>query len=123
MTEMVNYSYMVSDLCFNLCILKIRVLSKSISRLQVQEPLKMFYDPVEWSYRMRRCMQEIIPGLFLGPYSAAVRSNLPVLQAAGITHVICVRQDVEAGVIKQHFTDRFQYVSYMLDNEGSRCFC
>lgn len=58
---------------------------------------------------MRRSMQEIVPGLFLGPYSAAVRSNLPVLQATGITHIICVRQNVEATVIKQNFTDRFKY--------------
>uniref|UniRef100_A0A8C9RKJ4 Serine/threonine/tyrosine-interacting protein-like n=1 Tax=Scleropages formosus TaxID=113540 RepID=A0A8C9RKJ4_SCLFO len=47
----------------------------------------------DWSYPMRREMQEIIPKLFLGPYSAAMKSKLPTLERHGITHIICVRQD------------------------------
>lgn len=30
----------------------------------------------EWTYAMRRDMQEIVKGLFLGPYSVAVRSKV-----------------------------------------------
>uniref|UniRef100_A0A671FQ28 Uncharacterized protein n=1 Tax=Rhinolophus ferrumequinum TaxID=59479 RepID=A0A671FQ28_RHIFE len=33
-------------------------------------------DTEEWTYTMRREMQEILPGLFLGPYSSAMKSNL-----------------------------------------------
>lgn len=33
-------------------------------------------DIPEWSYSMRREMQEIVDGLFLGPYSVAVRSKV-----------------------------------------------
>ena len=38
-----------------------------------------FPDAVEWSYSMRREMQEIVKGLFLGPYSVAVRSKVSKL--------------------------------------------
>jgi hypothetical protein len=40
----------------------------------------------EWPYPMRREMQEILRGLFLGSYSSAMRSNLPILQKHEITH-------------------------------------
>ena len=33
-------------------------------------------DVPDWSYKMRREMQEIVDGLFLGPYSVAVRSKV-----------------------------------------------
>ena len=62
----------------------------------------------EWAYIMRRTMQEIVPGLYLGPYSAATKSKLGVLLHNGITHVVCVRQDIEAHIIKPHFADRFK---------------
>lgn len=47
----------------------------------------------EWKYTMRRSMQEIIPGVFLGPHAAAMKSHLDTLMNTGITHIICVRQD------------------------------
>lgn len=31
-----------------------------------------------WTYSMRREMQEIVKGLFLGPYSVAVRSKVKI---------------------------------------------
>lgn len=31
---------------------------------------------VDWQYPMRREMQEILPGLYLGPYSAATKSRV-----------------------------------------------
>lgn len=55
-------------------------------------------------------MQEIIPGLYLGPYSAAIKSQLPCLLQSGITHIICVRQDIEANFIKPNFPDKFKYL-------------
>lgn len=66
--------------------------------------------PKEWTYTMRRHMQEVVPGLYLGPYSAASRSKLQSLIEHGITHIVCVRQDIEANFIKPNFPDKFKYV-------------
>ncbi|XP_062350997.1 serine/threonine/tyrosine-interacting protein [Cinclus cinclus] len=67
-------------------------------------------DSEDWTYPMRREMQEILPGLFLGPYSSAMKSKLPVLQKHGITHVICIRQNIEANFIKPNFQQLFRYL-------------
>uniref|UniRef100_A0A5F7ZF48 Serine/threonine/tyrosine-interacting protein n=1 Tax=Macaca mulatta TaxID=9544 RepID=A0A5F7ZF48_MACMU len=67
-------------------------------------------DAEEWTYPMRREMQEILPGLFLGPYSSAMKSKLPILQKHGITHVICIRQNIEANFIKPNFQQLFRYL-------------
>ncbi|CAJ1048970.1 serine/threonine/tyrosine-interacting protein [Xyrichtys novacula] len=53
---------------------------------------------------------EILPGLFLGPYSAAMKSKLPSLERQGITHIVCVRQDIEANFIKPNFPHSFRYL-------------
>lgn len=65
---------------------------------------------IEWSYDMRRSMQEIVPGLFLGPYSAAMPSKLETLLVNGITHIICVRATMEAKIVRPKFPDRFRYL-------------
>uniref|UniRef100_A0A8C5XPS4 Serine/threonine/tyrosine-interacting protein n=1 Tax=Microcebus murinus TaxID=30608 RepID=A0A8C5XPS4_MICMU len=67
-------------------------------------------DAEEWTYPMRREMQEILPGLFLGPYSSAMKSKLPILQKHGITHIICIRQNIEANFIKPNFQPLFRYL-------------
>ncbi|KAF3686254.1 Serine/threonine/tyrosine-interacting protein [Channa argus] len=67
-------------------------------------------DLLDWAYPMRREMQEILPGLFLGPYSAAMKSKLPILERQGITHIVCVRQDIEANFIKPNFPLTFRYL-------------
>ncbi|NP_001158527.1 serine/threonine/tyrosine-interacting protein [Oncorhynchus mykiss] len=67
-------------------------------------------DLMDWAYPMRREMQEILPGLFLGPYSAAMKSKLSVLERQGITHMVCVRQDIEANFIKPNFPHKFRYL-------------
>ncbi|XP_046981571.1 serine/threonine/tyrosine-interacting protein-like [Schistocerca americana] len=64
----------------------------------------------EWTYTMRRSMQEIVPGLYLGPYSAAVRCRLKALLAHGVTHIVCVRQAVEAHFVRPNFPDQFKYL-------------
>lgn len=66
--------------------------------------------PKEWTYTMRRHMQEVVPGVFLGPYSAASRSNLQSLLDHGITHIICIRQAIEANFIKPNFPHKFKYL-------------
>ena len=75
-------------------------------------------DEVDWVYHMRREMQEIIPRLFLGPYAAAKKSNLEMLLKNGITHIVCVRQDVEANLIRPNFPEHFLYL--VLDI-GDKC--
>ncbi|PSN40606.1 Serine/threonine/tyrosine-interacting protein [Blattella germanica] len=72
--------------------------------------LPLIQDSEEWTYTMRRTMQEIVPGLFLGPYSAAMKSKLDLLMHHGITHIVCVRQDIEAHFIRPNFPDRFKYL-------------
>ena len=65
----------------------------------------------DWTYTMRRDMQEIVPGLYLGPYAAAGKKNLGKLEQTGITHIICVRQEIEKNFIKYIiyiFHDEFQ---------------
>ncbi|KYM86535.1 Serine/threonine/tyrosine-interacting protein [Atta colombica] len=66
--------------------------------------------PKEWTYTMRRNMQEVVPGVFLGPYSAASRSKLQSLLDHGITHIVCVRHAIEANLIKPNFPNSFKYL-------------
>ncbi|TKS69891.1 Serine/threonine/tyrosine-interacting protein [Collichthys lucidus] len=49
-------------------------------------------DLLDWAYPMRREMQ------------------LPILERRGITHVVCVRQDIEANFIKPNFPHTFRYL-------------
>ncbi|XP_014671752.1 PREDICTED: serine/threonine/tyrosine-interacting protein-like isoform X2 [Priapulus caudatus] len=63
-----------------------------------------------WSYEMRRDMQEVIPGLYLGPYSAAMKSKKEKLLQHAITHIVCIRQNIEAHFVKPNFTDSFKYL-------------
>ncbi|CAG5115790.1 unnamed protein product, partial [Candidula unifasciata] len=64
----------------------------------------------EWEYSMRREMQEIIPGVFLGPYAVAMKSKLEFLKCAGITHIICIRQSIEANFVRPNFLQHFTYL-------------
>eukprot|EP00128_Syssomonas_multiformis_P003937 Colp12_sorted_trinity150504_noHs@25730 len=64
----------------------------------------------EWQYSMRREMQEILPGVFLGPYAAASRSSFENLRANGITHIACIRHVAEAAFVRANFPDYFRYL-------------
>jgi len=70
----------------------------------------MLGTPDEWTYTMRRDMQEIVPGLYLGPYAAAGKKNLSKLESAGVTHVVCVRQEIEKNFIKPNFEPQLKYL-------------
>lgn len=63
---------------------------------------------VEWTYNMRREMQEIVPNVYLGPYLVASRTKRDSLQSQGITHIICVRQNIEANFIRANFPEDFK---------------
>ena len=58
---------------------------------------------MEWKYEMRRDMQQIIPGLWLGPYVCA--RNFELLRSHNITHVLCLRDGAEANIIKTPFSN------------------
>jgi len=64
----------------------------------------------EWAYSMRRDMQEIIPNIYLGPYSAASRTKLGYLQEHGVTHIVCIRHPMESKLIKPNFPETFIYL-------------
>eukprot|EP01134_Creolimax_fragrantissima_P000888 CFRG0888T1 len=65
---------------------------------------------VKWDYSMRREMQEIVLGVFLGPYSCALRQNALTLRNAGVTHIVCIRHMKEAQVIRCNSPEMFQYL-------------
>ena len=64
----------------------------------------------DWAYTMRRSMQEIVPGLFLGPAAAAGRKAGEELERVGISHIVCVRQNVESHFIRPHHQERCSYL-------------
>ncbi|KAF5282069.1 hypothetical protein FQA39_LY00593 [Lamprigera yunnana] len=72
-----------------------------------------FYSAlIPWNYSVNWTMQEIIPGLFLGPYCVALKNCRKELLDQGITHIVCVRQPVEAHFVKPYFTDSsFTYLT------------
>ncbi|KAI8875460.1 phosphatases II [Backusella circina FSU 941] len=62
----------------------------------------------EWHYEMRREIQEIIPGLFLGPFSSC--RSVEELQQAGITHILCFIDENEQRLFRtQHLSSNFIY--------------
>lgn len=48
----------------------------------------------DWRYEMRRQAQEIVPGLFIGPYQSS--RSLEELRALGITDILCITDAREA---------------------------
>ncbi|RUS28022.1 protein-tyrosine phosphatase-like protein, partial [Jimgerdemannia flammicorona] len=64
---------------------------------------------LDWRYEMRREMQEILPGLFLGPYS--VSKQLQLLQSVGITHVLGLLDRSESSILRVHYPDQLSYLS------------
>jgi len=64
----------------------------------------------DWAYTMRRTMQEIVPGVYLGPYASAGKKMAASLKSAGITHIVCVRQEVEKNLIKPHHEGQCEYL-------------
>ncbi|XP_043859108.1 serine/threonine/tyrosine-interacting protein-like [Dromiciops gliroides] len=81
-------------------------------------------DAEAWTYFMRRELQEIVPSLFLGPYSSAAKNKLPELKKLGITHVICIRESLEAKFIKPKFPQFLRYlVLEIADNPLENIVC
>jgi len=65
---------------------------------------------------MRRECQEILPGLFLGPFIAS--KSLETLKALKVTHIVCIRDAKEAFSVRPRFPDDFTYMTLDVeDNE------
>ncbi|KAJ3118322.1 hypothetical protein HDU96_002479 [Phlyctochytrium bullatum] len=58
-------------------------------------------------YEMRREMQEILPNLWLGPYSCA--RELETLVSHGITHILGIMDQTERRLMRRTYPDRFVY--------------
>ncbi|TXT13795.1 hypothetical protein VHUM_01162 [Vanrija humicola] len=67
---------------------------------------------------MRREAQEVLPGLYLGPFQAS--TNMAKLRAMGITHIICLRDSVEARLIFPRFPTEFQYLTLDVADSGTQ---
>ncbi|KAI9098271.1 protein-tyrosine phosphatase-like protein [Phlyctochytrium arcticum] len=61
----------------------------------------------DWRYEMRREMQEILPGLWLGPYQCS--KDLETLKSRRITHILCIRDVNERHIMKIRFPEDFTY--------------
>lgn len=70
---------------------------------------------MEWKYEMRRECQEIIPGLYLGPFQAS--KSIETLRQLGISHIVCIRDAKEAFSVKARFPEQFRYL--VLDVEDN----
>ncbi|KAI8918425.1 protein-tyrosine phosphatase-like protein [Powellomyces hirtus] len=64
-------------------------------------------DAHDWIYEMRRDMQEILPGLWLGPYHCS--KDKEALKVKGITHMLCIRDPNERNWVKTLYPDEFVY--------------
>jgi hypothetical protein len=63
----------------------------------------------DWKYEMRREAQQIIPGLYVGPYQSG--RLLEPLQTLGITHIVCVFDVREKLFVKPRFPEHFTYLA------------
>ncbi|POY70747.1 hypothetical protein BMF94_6157 [Rhodotorula taiwanensis] len=62
----------------------------------------------DWKYEMRRDAQEILPGLYVGPFQPSWKRE--VLQGLGITHILCIAETRESHILKPKFPDEFVYL-------------
>ncbi|GAA6038510.1 hypothetical protein JCM8097_004605 [Rhodosporidiobolus ruineniae] len=64
-------------------------------------------NKLEWRYEMRREAQEILPGLYVGPFQPSWK--LDILQGLGITHILCIAETREQHLFRPKFPDNFVY--------------
>ncbi|KAL8279330.1 hypothetical protein RQP46_008367 [Phenoliferia psychrophenolica] len=57
---------------------------------------------------MRRDAQEILPGLFVGPFQPSWKIDL--LQSLGITHICCIYESREQHLFKPRFPEQIAYL-------------
>ncbi|KAI8064196.1 protein-tyrosine phosphatase-like protein [Gongronella butleri] len=67
----------------------------------------------DWQYEMRRDMQEIIPGIYLGPLT--VCKEMQRLQAYKVTHIVCLLDEAEANLFHRTLEAVNQYKHLILN--------
>ncbi|WWC70249.1 uncharacterized protein I206_104199 [Kwoniella pini CBS 10737] len=72
----------------------------------------------EWRYEMRREAQQIIPGLYLGPFQSS--TNLTKMKMMGITHVLCIRDKKESSLIYPRFPTEFRYMTLDISDNSDQ---
>ncbi|WWC61821.1 uncharacterized protein I303_104406 [Kwoniella dejecticola CBS 10117] len=72
----------------------------------------------EWRYEMRREAQQIIPGLYLGPFQSS--TNLNKMKMMGITHVLCIRDRKESSLIYPRFPTEFRYMTLDISDNSDQ---
>ncbi|KAI7890858.1 protein-tyrosine phosphatase-like protein [Mucor mucedo] len=71
----------------------------------------------DWRYEMRRELQEIVPGVFLGPFSAC--RQFEELKATGITHVVCFVDQNEARLFRtENLAQYFHYQQFIVSDSN-----
>ncbi|KDE03834.1 hypothetical protein MVLG_05718 [Microbotryum lychnidis-dioicae p1A1 Lamole] len=78
-------------------------ISPALQRLEEALP-----NRVDWRYEMRREAQQILPGLFIGPFQPSW--NLETLNRLGITHILCIAESREQHLFRAKFPERFVYL-------------
>ncbi|KAL0080102.1 protein-tyrosine phosphatase-like protein [Phycomyces blakesleeanus] len=74
----------------------------------------------DWQYEMRREMQEILPGLYLGPLS--VCKDTIGLQTNGITHILCFLDALETNLFKstQTLSNYFHFKAVEISDSNTQ---
>ncbi|KAI8594326.1 phosphatases II [Dissophora ornata] len=91
----------------------------SDSKVEIYRHLISQNVPVlEWRYEQRREMQEILPSIYLGPYSAT--RNLEDLKTAHITHIISLWDVSESRILKIHHPDHFKYLQLEISDAATQ---
>ncbi|XP_004364861.2 hypothetical protein CAOG_01993 [Capsaspora owczarzaki ATCC 30864] len=63
-----------------------------------------FHTPPNWTYSMRRTMQEVQPGIYLGPFGCVKGPDSPaLLESANITHLVSVGTSMETYWLRTQF--------------------
>ncbi|KAI8992072.1 protein-tyrosine phosphatase-like protein [Mycotypha africana] len=71
----------------------------------------------DWKYEMRREIQEIVPGVFLGPFAAC--RNVENLKAKGITNILCIVDPSEARLLRiEHLSQAFLYKQFIVNDSN-----
>lgn len=75
---------------------------------ELQELEERVQNRTDWKYEMRREAQEILPGLYVGPFQPSWKRE--TLDHLGITHILCIAETREAHILKPKFPADFVYL-------------
>lgn len=92
-------------------------MNSSIHGVDTDIILKVTTTLDDWHYEMRREIQEIIPGVYLGPFSAC--RQIDHLKSIGITHILSIIDQHEARLLNTHnISSHFNYNQIQVDDSN-----